>query len=56
VAGERTPIGGVLGAITTAGLDVAKNVFQARGVDADGKALVRRQLRHGDVLKFFEGL
>jgi transposase len=31
--------------ITTIGLDLAKNVFQVHGVDAAGKALVRKQLR-----------
>jgi transposase len=45
-----------MGAMATVGLDLAKNVFQVHGVDADGKVLVRRQLRRGDVLKFFEDL
>jgi len=45
-----------MGAMATIGLDLAKNVFQVHGVDADGKVLVRRQLRRGDVLKFFRGL
>lgn len=39
--------------ITTIGLDLAKNVFQVHGVDAEGKVQARRQLRRGDVLKFF---
>jgi transposase len=42
--------------VTTIGLDLAKNVFQVHGVDAAGKVLVRRQLRRGDVLRFFGGL
>jgi len=42
--------------ITTIGLDLAKNVFQIHGVDAAGHEQVRRQLRRGDVVKFFEKL
>ena len=45
-----------MGTMTTVGLDLAKNVFQVHGVDADGRVLVRRQLRRADMLKFFEGL
>jgi transposase len=40
--------------VTTIGLDLAKNVFQVHGVDASGRAVVRRQLRRGQVLPFFE--
>ena len=43
-------------ALTTIGLDLAKIVFQVHGIDGDGKVLVRRQLRRGEVLKFFQGL
>ncbi|CAO3378974.1 Mobile element protein [Azospirillum argentinense] len=42
--------------VTTIGLDLAKNVFQVHGIDGDGKILVRRQFRRGEVLKFFQGL
>jgi transposase len=42
--------------ITTIGFDLAKNVFQVHGVDADGQTRVRRQLRRGEVLRFFENL
>lgn len=45
-----------MGAITTIGLDLAKNVFQVHGVDADGKVQARRRLRRGDVLKFFKAV
>jgi len=31
--------------ITTVGIDLAKNVFQVHGVDARGKAVLRKQLR-----------
>jgi transposase len=42
--------------ITTIGLDLAKNVFQIHGVDADGRDHTRRQLRRTDVVRFFEKL
>ncbi len=42
--------------VTTIGLDLAKNVFQVHGIDGDGKVSVRRQLRRGEVLKFFQGV
>jgi transposase len=42
--------------VTTIGLDIAKNVFQLHGVDAAGNVLLRKQLRRGDVLRFFSGL
>ena len=42
--------------ITTIGLDIAKRVFQAHGVDASGKAVLRRKLQRAEVLAFFEGL
>ena len=31
--------------VKTIGIDVAKNVFQVRGVDEDGKVVLRKQLR-----------
>ena len=42
--------------ITTIGLDIAKNVFQVHGIDAAEKVVVRKQLRRGQVLKFFTAL
>lgn len=39
--------------ITTIGLDLAKNVFQVHGVDAQGRVVVRKKLRRVDVLRFF---
>src|ERR1700753_2612007 len=42
--------------ITTIGLDIAKSVFQVHGVDAGGKAVVRRQLKRRYVLVFFQKL
>jgi transposase len=40
--------------VITIGVDLAKNVFQVHGVDAEGAVLVRRQLRRRQVLPFFE--
>ncbi len=42
--------------ITTIGLDIAKSVFQAHGVDAVGQVVIRRQLKRRHVLAFFEKL
>ena len=42
--------------ITTVGLDIAKSVFQVHGVDAQGKVIVRRQLKRRYVLAFFQKL
>jgi transposase len=42
--------------ITTIGLDIAKSVFQVHGVDAEGKVVIRRQLKRRYVLAFFEKL
>ena len=43
-------------AITTIGLDIAKSVFQVHGVDAEGKVIIRRQLKRRYVLAFFQKL
>src|SRR4030042_1112776 len=43
-------------AVTTIGLDIAKSVFQVHGVDAEGKLLIRRQLKRRYVLAFFQKL
>jgi transposase len=42
--------------ITTIGIDLAKNVFQVHGVDAQGNVVVAKQLRRSQVLAFFEKL
>lgn len=42
--------------IITIGLDIAKSVFQVHGVDVNGQVVVRRQLRRGEVVKFFAKL
>lgn len=33
--------------IPTVGLDIAKNVFQLHGIDADGQVVLRKSLRSG---------
>lgn len=45
-----------MGEISMIGLDLAKNVFQVHGIDASGAVVVRRQLRRGQVEKFFAQL
>ncbi len=42
--------------ITTIGLDSAKHVFQAHGVDARGRVVLRRRLRRAEVLRLFAEL
>jgi transposase len=42
--------------IAIIGLDIAKSVFQVHGIDANGKVIVRRQLKRRYVLAFFEKL
>ena len=43
-------------AIATIGLDIAKSVLQVHGVDAQGKVVIRRQLKRRYVLAFFQKL
>ncbi|MEJ2653447.1 MAG: IS110 family transposase [Gammaproteobacteria bacterium] len=43
-------------AVTAVGVDIAKSVFQVHGIDAEGKAVVRRKLKRRYVLTFFEKL
>src|SRR5262249_48707684 len=42
--------------ISTIGLDIAKNVFQVHGIDSTERVAVRKQLRRGQVIGFFETL
>jgi len=42
--------------LTTIGIDLAKNVFQVHGVDERGQAVLRKQLKRGQVLQFFVNL
>ena len=38
------------------GLDISKNVFQVHATDKAGRAVLRRRLRRGDVLRYFANL
>src|SRR5262245_9289363 len=42
--------------VSTIGLDLAKNVFQVHGIDANEKVVVRKQQRRSQVIGFFEAL
>ena len=42
--------------ITTIGLDLAKSIFQVHGVDANGRIVIRKSLRRGQMLPFFARL
>ncbi len=42
--------------ISTIGLDLAKNWFQVHGVDAVGQIIIRRRLRRGEVLAYFQSI
>ncbi len=39
--------------ITTIGIDLAKNVFQLHGINAQGKTVLKKQLRCDAILMFF---
>jgi len=42
--------------ITTIGIDLAKNVLQIHGADANGKPVLRKQLKRNEVMKYFTKL
>ena len=42
--------------VTTIGLDIAKQIFQVHGADAEGRAVLRRRLRRNQVAAFFANL
>ncbi len=42
--------------VATIGLDVAKNVFQIHGADAEDRAVLRKWLRRDQVASFFANL
>jgi transposase len=42
--------------ITTIGIDLAKNVLQAHGVDERGKTVLRKQLKRDQVASFFANM
>jgi transposase len=44
---------GLLNNITTIGLDLVKRVLQVHGLDQNGQPVLRKQVRRGQVVKFF---
>ncbi|MES1199933.1 MAG: IS110 family transposase, partial [Pseudomonadota bacterium] len=42
--------------VVTVGLDIAKNVFQAHGVDAEGSVVFRKRITRAKVRDFFANL
>lgn len=42
--------------IVTVGLDIAKQTFQAHGVDGKGRVVLRKRLRRAEVSSFFAGV
>jgi len=38
--------------VTTIGLDIAKQIFQVHGADAEGRTVLRRRLRRNQVAGF----
>ncbi|MFS0757600.1 IS110 family transposase [Noviherbaspirillum sp. 1P10PC] len=42
--------------LTTIGIDLARNVFQVHGVDAHGKASLKKQFKRGQMAAFFANL
>ncbi len=45
-----------MGTVCQIGLDIAKNVFQAHGIDQHGKTIFSKKLARGSVLRFFANL
>ena len=41
-------------AVKVIGFDIAKSVFQVHGINAEGKVVIRRQLKRRHVLPFFQ--
>ena len=42
--------------VTILGIDLAKNVFRLHGVDAEGRPVLRKQLRRAQLLPFLRQL
>jgi transposase len=43
-------------AVKVIGLDTAKHIFQIHGVDASGRAVLRKRLRRNQITDFFSNL
>src|SRR6202790_4947363 len=55
-AGKPLLRGSVSMKITTIGIDLAKMIFHAHGVDEHGKVRLRKPLKRKDVVSFFANL
>ena len=42
--------------LATIGVDIAKNIFQLHGIDAEGNVILRRKVKRHDLLTFFTNL
>ncbi|PLW76063.1 hypothetical protein C0081_16545 [Cohaesibacter celericrescens] len=42
--------------VTTVGIDIVKSVFQVHGISKEGEIIIRRKLRHSEVVAFFQRL
>ena len=42
--------------VTTAGIDLARNVFSVHGVDSHGKVALKKTVSRGKLLEFFTNL
>ena len=42
--------------VVTVGLDIAKQIFQAHGLDRTGKVVLRKRLKRTEVATFFAGV
>ena len=56
VSGENAAKGSRPNDDTRIGLDTSKHVFQIHGVDKNEQPVLRRQIRRGEVAKFFAKL
>jgi transposase len=45
-----------MGEVSTIGIDIAKSLFQLRGVDTDGAVVIRKRIGRTKILKFFTDL
>ena len=45
-----------MGEVSTIGLDIAKSVFQAHGVDGAGAVVMRKRISRAKLLEFFADL
>ena len=45
-----------MGEVSTIGLDIAKSVFQAHGIDVAGMMVMRKRISRAKVLEYFGGL